>query len=178
MIPPLEVKIKLWSMKKVIAHKQMRENKNLLETMDLNQKLSKKKQQNSVLLIQKPALLLSSLRLTSNIYLSSRKKITQLSIHLVTTICQFSPTNKSNLTISSITMSNQEQMMLLHLRINQMPCSTGNPQKWKVSKRRVTSGKKLSQAPTASSKNIIIRMMTIATGKLNQIFVGFIFDFS
>jgi hypothetical protein len=39
------------SIKKVIAQNQMRENKNLLEMMLLSQKLSKKKQQNSVLLI-------------------------------------------------------------------------------------------------------------------------------
>jgi hypothetical protein len=45
------LEIKLWSMKKVIAQNQMRENKNLLEMMLLSQKLSKKKQQNSVLLI-------------------------------------------------------------------------------------------------------------------------------
>jgi hypothetical protein len=45
------LEIKLWSMKKVIARNQMRENKNLLEMMLLSQKLSKKKQQNSVLLI-------------------------------------------------------------------------------------------------------------------------------
>jgi hypothetical protein len=50
-MPRLEVKIKLWSMKKVIALKQMKENKNLLEMVLLSQKLSKKKQQNSVLLI-------------------------------------------------------------------------------------------------------------------------------